>query len=132
LEIARGGLVQQFLQSTAVVQTAAYFGHEFLRNIKGKPAPWHATVEDIAGVLFPRKTGTTVLAHTGAATQAEGAEQRRPEAGRLLLEPVLDIGRRLGFRSHDACMSQNTHTGQEKTYEYEETIWQGKYRQPLT
>jgi len=97
-------MVQQFLQSPAIVQTAAYLGHEFLRNIKGKPAPLHATVEDIAGVLFPRKTGTTVLAHTGAAAQAEGAEQGRPEAGGLLLEPVLDIGRRLGFRAHHACM----------------------------
>jgi hypothetical protein len=35
LEIARGSLAQQFLQSPAVVQTTAYFGHEFLGNIKG-------------------------------------------------------------------------------------------------
>jgi hypothetical protein len=123
LEIARGSLVQQFLQSTTVVQTAAYFGHQFLRNIKGKPAPCDATVEGIAGVLFPGKTGRTVLAYAGAAAQTEGAEQGRPEVGGFLLEPVLDIGRRFGFRLHVACMSSNTHTCQAKSQKkYEEKI----------
>jgi hypothetical protein len=122
LKIARGSLIQQFLQSSTVVQTAANFGHEFLRNIKGKPAPFHATVEDIAGVLFSGKTGRTVLAYAGVAAQTEGAEQGRPEVGRSLLEPVLYIGRRFGFRAHDVCMSHNIHTCQEKKSKNKEKI----------
>jgi hypothetical protein len=97
--------MQEFLQGTTVVQTAADFGHQGLGNVKGEAAPREATIEDIAEVLFPGKTGGAVLAHTGTAPQAQGAEGRRPEGLSLLLPPALDVGRGFGFRLHDVwCM----------------------------
>jgi hypothetical protein len=49
--------MQQLLQGTTVVQTAAHFGHQGLGNVKGEAARWEATVEDVAEVLLPGKTG---------------------------------------------------------------------------
>ncbi len=88
--------MQQFLQGTTVVQTAAYFGHKLFGNVKGKPAPLQATVEDVAGVLFPRKTGAAVFAHTGAASQAQGAERGGPEGVSLQSKP--SVGHQQGIR----------------------------------
>jgi hypothetical protein len=31
-----------------MIQTAAYFRHEFFGNVNGKAAPWEAAVKDIA------------------------------------------------------------------------------------
>jgi hypothetical protein len=106
LEIARAGLVQQFLQGTTVIQTATYFRHQLLGNVKTNAAPLEATVENIAGVLFPGKTGTAVLAHARAAAEAQGAEGGGPEVGSLLPQPGLDLKRRFGLRSHHVCMPQ--------------------------
>jgi hypothetical protein len=47
-------------------------------------------------VLFPRKTGAAVFAHTGAASQAEGAERGGPEGICLWSKPALDISRGFG------------------------------------
>src|SRR6516165_10541150 len=106
--------MEQFLQGTAVVQTAAYFGHQGLGNVKGEAAPWKATVKDVAEVLLPGKTGGAAWAHTGTAPQAQGAEGRGPEGVSLLLPPALDIGRGLRFRLHDVWMSSDTHACQGK------------------
>jgi hypothetical protein len=70
LEIARAGLVQQFLQGMTVIQTATDFRHQLLGNLKTNTAPLEAARENIAGVLFPGKTGAAVLAHAGAAAEA--------------------------------------------------------------
>jgi len=77
--------MQELLQGTAVVQAAAYFGHQGLGNVKGEAPPWEATIEDVAEVLFPGKAGGAVLAHTGTAPQAQGAEGGGPEGVSLLL-----------------------------------------------
>jgi hypothetical protein len=97
--------MQQFLQGATVVQTAAYFGHQGLGNVKGEAAPWEATVQDVAEVLFPGKTGGAAWAHTRTAPQAQGAEGGGPEGVSLLLPPALDVGRRFGFLLHDVWMS---------------------------
>ena len=88
--------MQEFLQGTTVVQTAADFGHQGLGNVKGEAAPGQATIEDVAEMLFPREAGGTVLAHTGTAPQAQGAEGGGPESVSLLLQPALDVGRGFG------------------------------------
>ena len=93
--------MQELLQGTTIVQAAAYFGHPGLGNVKGEAASGQATLEDVAEVLFPRKAGGAVLAHTGTAPQAQGAEGRGPEGVSLLLPPGLDVGRGFGFRLHD-------------------------------
>ncbi len=107
--------MQQFLQGTTVVQTAAYFGHKLFGNVKGKPAPLQATVEDVAGVLFPRKTGAAVFAHTQGLRrrlrEPSAAGQRVSACSR---NQALDIRRGFAFRPHDVWMSHNIHTCQEK------------------
>ena len=55
---------------------------------KGEAAPWEATVEDVAEVLFSGKASGAVFAHTGAASQAQGAEGGGPEGIRLSLQPA--------------------------------------------
>ena len=88
--------MEQFLQGTAVVQTAADFGHQGLGNVKGEAAPWQATLEDVAEVLFPGKAGGAVLAHTGAAPQAQGAEGGRTRGCQLAV--ATSVGRRQEIR----------------------------------
>ena len=85
--------MQQFLQGTTVVHTAAYFRHQGLGDIEGEATPWEATIEDVAEVLLPGKAGGAAWAHTGTAPQAQGAEGGRPEGVSLLLQPALEVGR---------------------------------------
>lgn len=57
--------MQQFLQGTTVVQTAAYFGHQGLGNVKGEAASGQATIEDVAEVLFPERQAGQCLRTQG-------------------------------------------------------------------
>ena len=93
--------MQEFLQGTAVDQAAAYLGHQGLGNVKGEAAPGQATLEDVAEVLFPGKAGGAVLAHTGAAPQAQGAEGGRTRGCQLAV--ATNVGRRQGIRLGPTC-----------------------------
>jgi hypothetical protein len=54
-------LGQEFLQGSTVLQTAAYLGHQFLGNVERQAAPFDATVQDVAGVLFAALTGAAMV-----------------------------------------------------------------------
>jgi hypothetical protein len=123
--------MQEFLQGTAVVQTAAYFGHQGLGDVKGEAAPWQATIEDVAEVLFPRKAGGAVFTDTGTAPQAQRPKGSGPEGLSLVLEPALDVGRGFGFRLHAVWMPYGTHTCQEKTFYKQDKKHAKKPRQEL-
>ena len=117
LEISRSGLVQQFLQSTPVVQPAPNFGHQFLRHIKGKPAPLLAAVEDIAGVLFPGKTRRAI-------GRTQGLRRRLREPSRAGQSPAdccchqcwTSEGTRIwfAFGCHDVCIIKHIYMSREK------------------
>src|SRR6266705_1135714 len=113
--ITRCGLVEQLLQSTPVVHTAAYLRHKFFGNINRKTASFQATIQDVARMLFARQAGGAVLANARTAAQAERAKNGVPEAFHLILEPAPDIGGRFGLdRFHVLCVPHATHTCQEK------------------
>src|SRR6267378_608236 len=114
-QITRCGLVEQLLQSTPVVHTAAYLRHKFFGNINRKTASFQATIKDVARMLVARQASGAVLANARTAAQAERAKNGGPEAIHLILEPAPDIGGRFGLdRFHVLCVLYNTHTCQEK------------------
>jgi hypothetical protein len=78
LEISRGGLIQQFLQSTPVVQPTLDLGNQFLGHVQGKAASFLTTIKDITGMLLSRKTGRAIRTDTGTAAKAERAEGGGP------------------------------------------------------
>ena len=112
--ISNGGLIQQLLKNTAVVEAKPYLWDQLLRDVNRKAASFEAPVKDMTGVLFAAATGFTVLAHTGASPQAQRTERGGPEKGGLFSEPLLDIGESLSFSWHGACVPQNTHACQVK------------------
>src|SRR5215831_19859743 len=99
-DIRGDGLREPFLQGTAVVYTAAYFGDQGLGKVKGEGAPWEATVEHVTEVLFCGKAGVAVLAPPGTTSPAQGGEGGGPQAVHGALKPALPIGGRLGWRLH--------------------------------
>lgn len=97
LRIANDGLMQQFLQSTAVVQTLAYLRHKFVRNVKNNAAALAPNVKHMAGVLLTRKAGGAVLAHTGVMPKSERTKTSGPQTSGLLTEPAPDVPGRFSF-----------------------------------
>ena len=97
-----------------VVKTALELWDEGVGDIDGEAASFDASVKDMTGVLLAAMTGFTVLAHTRASPQAQGAEHSGPKAGGLFSKPLLDIGERLCFSWHGACVPQHTHACQVK------------------
>jgi hypothetical protein len=112
--IAQGTLVEEFLYGTPVVKTALQLWHEVVGDIDGEAASFDSSVKDMTGVLLAAMTGFTVLANTRASPQAQGAEHSGPKAGGLFSKPLLDIGERVHFRGHGACVPHNTHACQVK------------------
>jgi len=96
LDIARCGLVEQFLESSPVIQAATYFGHEFFGNVNGEPSLLQPAVQDVTGMLFTGRTSGAVRSNATRASQAEGAQQGGLEVFGLLQKPVPDIGRGFG------------------------------------
>jgi hypothetical protein len=113
--IAQGTLVEEFLYGTPVVKTALELWDEVVGDIDGEAASFDSSVKDMTGVLLAAMTDFTVLANTRASPQAQGAEHSGPQAGGLFSKPLLDIGERVHFRGHGACVPYNTHACQEKT-----------------
>jgi len=57
MDIRGDGRREPWRQSATVVPTAAYFGDQGLRNVKGEGASWEATVEHVTEVCFPESIG---------------------------------------------------------------------------
>lgn len=96
--ISKSGLMQQFLNNTAVVEAKTYLWDQFFWDVNRKAAPFDADVKDMTGVLFARAAGCAVFAHAGTSPQAQRPQRGGPQPGGLFLEPLLDIGESLGFR----------------------------------
>jgi hypothetical protein len=97
LDIARAGLHQQVLQGTPVIDATAHLAHEVFGNVDRKPPSVVPTVQNVTAMLFAGQTSRAVRLHTPAASKAQRAEHRRPQAGRLAFHPANDIGRRFGL-----------------------------------
>lgn len=102
--ISNGGLIQQFLKNTTVVEAAPYLRDKLVWNVNGKPAPFDADVKDMTGMLFTRAAGCAVFAHTGTSPQAQRPQKSGPQPGGLFLEPLLDIGGSFNFARHVLCV----------------------------
>jgi hypothetical protein len=116
LDIARCGLVEQFLQSTPVIQAATHFRHEFFGNIHGEPSFSQPAVQDVTGMLLAGRTSGAVRSNATRASQAEGAQQSGLNIFGLILKPVPDIGRglsRVSFHVH-ICAITHIYTSREK------------------
>src|SRR3984957_7422856 len=92
LDIARSGFLQQLLKGAPIVHTATQFGDKLLGNVDRKTASVQPAVQNVTLMLFARQAGWAVLAHTRTASQAERAQNGRPKACRLTLQPAHDIG----------------------------------------
>jgi hypothetical protein len=112
--ISNGGLIEQLLKETAVLQAAPYLRDQFLGDVNRNAAPFDAPVKDMAWVLLARLTGFAVLAHTGASPQAQRTQRGGPQASSLLTEPLLDISGSLGSTWHDVYVPHGIRTCQLK------------------
>ena len=102
--ISNGGLIQQFLKNTAVVEAKPYLWDQLLWDVNRKAVPFDADVKDMTGMLFTRAAGCAVFAHTGTSPQAQRPQKSGPQAGGLFLEPLLDIGGSFNFARHVLCV----------------------------
>jgi hypothetical protein len=112
--ISNGGLIEQLLKETAVLQAAPYLRDQFLWNVNRNAAPFDAPVKDMAWVLLARLTGFAVFAHTRASPQAQRTERDGPQAAGLFSEPLLDIGGSLCSTWHSVYVPHSTHACQLK------------------
>ena len=95
--------------ATPVAHSAAHLAHKLFGHVNRKPASIVPTVHNVARMLLARQTGRAVLARAPTASQAQRANKRRPQAGRLALHPANDISRRFRLRAnHLTYVSRHT------------------------
>ena len=108
--VADSSLRKQFLKFPAVVEGALHLRHEFVGDIDRQSTAFDSDVEHIAGVPFTVHARFAVFTDAWATTEAERSHGGRPEAGSLVLEPLLDFCREFFGISHSVCMPHGLRT----------------------
>src|SRR5262249_23588058 len=95
--------------------SAADLADKVFGYIHREPASLVPAVQNMARMLLAGQTGRAVRVSTPTAAEAQRAEHRRPQAGRLVLDPANDISGRFGLgANHLLCVSHHTSKGQVK------------------
>ena len=100
IRIATAGLIQQFLQSAAVVERLLDLWDELVWNIDANPSPLAPAIEDVTRMLIASRTRVAVLADAGASSQTQRSQRGRPQTGGFGAEPALHVGWRFNLGRH--------------------------------
>ena len=108
--IPQCSLVEQVLQSPAIIKAPVHLRHQLIGNVKGEALALDAAIEHMTGVLFTFTARRAMFADAPRPAEAERSQCCRPESSGLFLEPIRDICGKFSFSWHAVYVPQSTYT----------------------